>query len=101
MTREPAVSTEDQLLTRIALDMALARLPEADRVMMLMLWKIEIPRDYDDSYPVTCESIGRYIGLKYEGEVLKESTIRYRRDVIMALLRGQRGPLRRSKSENP
>lgn len=96
--REPVVDTEDQLLTRIALETELAKLPEADRVMMLMIYKIEIPSDYArfaDEFPVTYGSIGKYIGGKYETQALSEAAIRYRRDVIIGQMRRERGPLRR------
>lgn len=87
---------EDELLDRIAVEQVLAKLSPADRTMMLMIFGIAFPDDWGNR-PTTFTSIGEYIGLKYEGVVLKEATIRYRRDVILKILRGERGGLRRSR----
>lgn len=84
------------MLDNVAVEQVLAQLSEADRVMMLMIFGIEFPSDWGNR-PATFTSIGEYIGMRFEGVVLKEATIRYRRDVILKILRGERGGLRRSR----
>lgn len=83
---------EDELLDRVSVEQALAKLSEADRCMMLMIFGIEYPEDWG-MRPATFTAIGEYIGMRFEGVVLKEATIRYRRDVILKILRGERGGL--------
>jgi hypothetical protein len=89
---------EDTILTRVALEHALAPLEERDRVMLLMVFRVEFPDEYRGPLPPTYQDIADYIGRKYEGEALAEATIRYRRDALLAVLRGERRALRRTTS---
>jgi hypothetical protein len=88
---------EDQLLRQIDLDRALARLTEEDRVMMLLIYRVERPDDWRGRWPPRYEDIGRYIGLRFQRKPLSEAAIRYRRDAVKAMWRGTRGPLRRTR----
>lgn len=87
---------EDHLLDRVAVEQALAGLSESDRMMMKMIFGVEYPADWGGR-PVTFTTIGQYIGLRFEGQELSEAAIRYRRDEILKLLRGERGDMRRSR----
>lgn len=86
---------EDDVLNRVSVDHVLRRLDEADAVMMRMVFRIEYPDDYAGGVPATFGDIGSYIGLRFEGAPLSEAAIRYRRDVALGVLRGERDPLRR------
>lgn len=89
-------TNEDVLLNRVAATDLLSRLAAADRCMMAMIYQIELPEDWGNR-PVTYTTIGEYVGQKFEGKSLAESTIRYRHDEIVKMLRGERGEIRRSK----
>lgn len=105
-TWEPAARSrsyeeEDVILTRVALEQVLAPLEERDRVMLLMVFRVEFPVDYTGPLPPRYHDIADYIGRKYEGEPLAEATIRYRRDALLAVLRGERRPMRRIAANPP
>lgn len=90
--------TEDQILTQIAVEQALALLSPADAMMMRLIHRLEVPEDWGNrAWPAKYEAIGNFIGIKYEGAPLSEATIRYRRDAIYAMWAGKRGPLRRNR----
>lgn len=93
--------TEDEILTRVTLEAVLATLMPADRVLLSLVYQLDRPADYAGVWPPTYVDVGAYVGLRFEGRVLSESAIRYRRDVIIALLRRERGPLRRLDAEMP
>lgn len=93
--------TEDQLLNIVAVEQLLARLEEPDRLMLRMIYHLDHPDDYEGPWPATYTDIGVYVGTRYEGQPLSEAAIRYRRDVLLAVLRGERGPLRRNAAGNP
>jgi hypothetical protein len=63
--------------------------------MILLISQVELPADWGGR-PITYAEVGAYIGLRFEGKVLSEAAIRYRRDEIMKRLRGERGDLRRA-----
>jgi len=88
--------SENQILTRIDLERALARLHPADAMMMKLIYQLEQPDDWSGRWPPKFEDIGHYIGVKYEGAPLSEAAIRYRRDVVRAQWAGKRGKLRRN-----
>lgn len=90
---------EDAILTSIDLERALATEHPADREMILMVFRIEVPSDYVGPWPPKYEDIGRHIGTKFEGAPLSEAAIRYRRDVMLARWRGIRGSLRRGRGK--
>lgn len=93
--------TEDQILTEIAIEKALSTLHPADRLMMLLIFRISQPLDWDlKRWPPTYEDVGIYIGLKFEGKPLSEAAIRYRRDAILKMWKGQRGHLRRQRRDS-
>jgi hypothetical protein len=87
---------EDHILSRVAVEQVLRRLAPADRCMMLLVFEIEFPDDWGDR-PMTYAAIGDYIGRRFEGRVLSEAGIRYRRNEIMKMLRGERGEVRRPR----
>lgn len=86
---------EDEILGRVDLEAALSKLPREYAVMMTLVYKVYPPDDWDAQWPPRFEDIGRYIGLKFRGIPLSEAAIRYRRDQVEAMWRGERGPLRR------
>lgn len=88
---------EDAILSRIDLETALAKLHPADRAMMLLIYRVACPDDWDAGWPPRYLDIGRYIGLRFEGSPLSEAAIRYRRDVVLRMWAGKRGHLRRNK----
>lgn len=88
--------TEDEMLDRVAVQQVLAVLSEPDRIMMKMVFGLEYPADWGNRQP-TFTTIGHYIGMRFEGEPLSEAAIRYRRDVLLRRLRGEREGLRRPK----
>lgn len=89
-------ASENEMLARVSVEQVLARLNEADRVMLNMIYEIEFPEDWGN-LPVTYTNIGAYIGKRFEGKALSEAAIRYRRDVLIRVLRGERGELRRPR----
>lgn len=88
---------EEQILIRIDIEHALAKLHPADCAMMLLIYRIVQPPDWDASWPPKFEDIGHYIGIKYEDGPLSEAAIRYRRDAVKGMWRGERGALRRNR----
>lgn len=81
---------EDQILDRIDVQRFLATLAEEDRVLMLLVFNLEFPADYDGPVPTTHEAVGIYIGNRYrDGDPIAEGTVRYRRDKILVGLRKQ------------
>jgi hypothetical protein len=88
---------EDQILTQIVVDAKLAELPLAHREMICLIYRLHPqPDDWDlGRWPPTYEDVGTYIGRKFEGKALSEAAIRYRRDAILEMWRGERGELRR------
>jgi hypothetical protein len=88
---------EDQMLDRITLEALLNQLPPADRAMMILVSQIDIDVGYDGPWPPTYEDIGAWVGRTFEGSPLAESTIRYRRDVVLSFWRGERTTLRRAR----
>lgn len=92
---------EDRILNRIDIDRAMAKLPEPDRVMMRLIFRLEIPEDWGKRrWPPKYEDVGDYIGRKFEDGPLSEAAIRYRRDVVLQLWAGKRGQLRRNRKVN-
>lgn len=87
--------TEDEILTLVAVEEALSRLTPEFSEMMRLIYKIGEPEDWDAPWPPTFEHIGAYIGLKFRGKALSEAAIRYRRDLVLAQWRSERGDLRR------
>lgn len=87
---------EDEILDRVAVERLLARLDEADRLLLLMVHGIEFPPDWG-ARPVTFTTIGAYLGLRFEGAPLSEAAIRNRRKVLLSHLRGERDGLRRTR----
>lgn len=91
---------EDDILTHIALETALASLHPADREMMLLIYYVWQPEDWGErQWPPRLEDIGGYIGVKWEipSAPLSEAAIRYRQIAIEQGWRGERGPLRRHR----
>lgn len=87
---------EDEILGKIDLQRALAKLSERDRVTILLVYKMERPNDYTFEWPPKLEDIAVYIGLRFHGQPLSESTIRYRKKETEAMWRGERPPLRQN-----
>lgn len=85
---------EEYLINLLAIDEALARLPEEDRVALELHFRFRQPDDYNLRWPPRFVDIADYIGAKYRGYNISESTIRYRIRAIQAQWRGERGPLR-------
>ena len=93
--------SEDQILLQIDIDRALALLPPADRVMIELIFRVSVPADWGErDWPPTYTDIGDYLGRKFEGSPLSEAAIRYRRDVVLAMWRGERGHLRRNRRDS-
>lgn len=89
---------EDQLLIKVDIETALARLDPADRDMMVLIYRLERPVDWGRRrWPPTYDDIGDYVGRKHEHGPLSEAAIRYRRDVVQAQWQGLRGHLRRNR----
>lgn len=70
---------EDELLSQIDIDGALAELPPETRDMVLLVYRYEAPADYKGPWPPSMDDIGHYIGMKYHGKPMSEAGIRYRR----------------------
>ena len=88
---------EDQILTKVAAEAMLDKLIPADRDMMVLIFRIQQPDDWDGPWPPRFEDIGRYIGMKYEGVSLSEAAIRYRRDVLLREWGKKRRKLRKNR----
>lgn len=86
--------TEDDILIAIDIERALAMLSPRERMMMEIISGYLQPEDWDMPWPARFEDIGRYIGLKFDGKVISEATVRYRRDQVKAMWRGERQGLR-------
>lgn len=74
---------EDQMLTRVVVEQILDGLDPHDRDMVVLIFRLERPDDWNGRWPPRYEDIGRYIGNKHEGAPLSEAAIRYRRDVLL------------------
>jgi hypothetical protein len=85
---------EDEILDRIAIEHALDQLEPKHAVMMRLIFRYDMPEDWPFPWPPKYETIGIYVGRKYEAAPLSEAAIRYRRDAILAFWAGKRGPLR-------
>ena len=85
---------EDQILAQVDIEAALSKLPPSYAVMMLLVYKVKQPDDWEAQWPPRFEDIGWYIGMRFRGHPLSEAAIRYRRDQVEAMWRGERGPLR-------
>lgn len=72
------MSDEDEILNRIAAEQTLERLSPEHADMLRILFEIERPADWEYGWPPTYDAVGKYIGLKYQGRVLSESTMRLR-----------------------
>ena len=95
---------EDEILTRVALEAALAPLDQDDREMLLIRYGIWQPPDWGDRpWPARLEDVGDYIGRKFETPPapLSEAAIRYREKELRECWAGRRGPLRRSRKRQP
>jgi hypothetical protein len=93
---------EDDILTRVALEAALAPLEPDDRDMLLIAYGIWQPDDWGARpWPARLEDVGDYIGLKYGVAPLSEAAIRYRQKALEERWAGRRGPLRRSRKRPP
>lgn len=88
---------EDQILTRIALEVELAKLDPEVSEMMCLIYRIEMPEDWTGRWPPTFEGIGHYIGMKFRGKAMSEAAIRYRLKAVKKMWRGERGKLRRNR----
>lgn len=85
---------EDQILAQIDIDAALSKLSEEFALMMRLVYKQYQPDDWEAQWPPRFEDIGWYIGMRFRGKPMSEAAIRYRRDAVEAMWRGERGPLR-------
>lgn len=90
---------EDRVLARIDLERALRKLEESERVMMLLLYEVERPDDWPYVWPPRPADVGRYLGNRFVGRPLAESTVRYRAAAVESMWRGERGPLRPLRRE--
>jgi len=88
------MADEDAILTRVALEQALARETPSDRVMMLLIFRVSVPEDWFGlPWPPTYADIGNYIGTRFGVGPLSEAAIRYRRDTLLAKWRACRGQI--------
>ncbi len=92
--------TEERWLDLITLMQLLDGLDPADRDLMILVCGLDLDTDYDGPWPPTHVDIGQWLGRKY-GVPLKDSTVRWRRDAILAMWRGERGRLRRNRRKRP
>jgi hypothetical protein len=76
---------EDRLLLGIALDQALSTFDERDRKILTLYFQLDHPADYEDAWPPTYASVGRYVGERLGQAPITEGSVRYR--VELALLR--------------
>jgi hypothetical protein len=89
--------SEDRWLDLITLRQLLERLAPADRDLMILVCALDMETGYDGPWPPTHVDIGDWVGRRYEGAPIADSTVRWRRDAILALWRGERGALRRNR----
>jgi hypothetical protein len=88
---------EDHILNLVDLEHALAKLERPYREMILIIYRVWQPDDWEGRWPPTYQDIGVYIGIKFEGKPLSEAAIRYRRDQVKEMWKGKRGKLRRTR----
>lgn len=83
---------EDQILDAVTVRQLIAELPrEEDRIMMRLYYEIEDIPDYTGPLPPTFASVAQYVGKRFCGAPLAESTIRYRVRTILARWREVNG----------
>jgi DNA-directed RNA polymerase specialized sigma24 family protein len=80
MIFQDAKDTETEVLDRLSVEWLMAKLTAEERDI-LTLWVVE---DY------SFEKIGDIVGNKYYGMSMPDTTVRYRKDKILKLLREQR-----------
>lgn len=91
---------EEQIINRIAIESALAKLSPSDRELILLAYRYDAPPDYDGPWPPSLEDVGKWWGMKWLGEELTEAGARYKRDEIKKQWRGQ-GRKRRNRRNRP
>jgi hypothetical protein len=89
--------TEERWLDLITLMQLLDALDPEDRDLIVLVSGLDIDTAYDGPWPPTHVDIGDWLGRHYEGAPLPDSTVRWRRDQILAMWRGERGQLRRNR----
>lgn len=94
-------SLEDDIINKVALEEELNKLTPMDRSIIMLIGQLERPHDWLGSWPPEFEDIAVYIGLKYYGYPISESTIRYRYRQIKEMWAGNRGPFRQWKKGRP
>lgn len=78
---------EEALLTSIGLRQALEYFEERDRQILLLYFQLEHPEDYEDAWPPTYASVGRYVGKHLGGDAITEGSVRYRVEIALNRLR--------------
>lgn len=92
----------DEIIDKLAIEEALSQLPEDERAIMEMVYHYRRPDDYEGVWPPNHTQVGVYVGLKYHGKALSESTIRNRRNSIIERWKfgGKSQPARRKYTKN-
>lgn len=79
---------EDRVLLSISLRQALARyFDERDQQILMLYFQLEQPDDFDEGWPPTYASVGRYVGTRLYGEPITEGSVRYRVELALKQLR--------------
>jgi hypothetical protein len=80
---------EEQLINQIAVQQHLAHLDVEPRMVLTLLFGIDCPPDWTESWPATCAAVGRYVGRRFRNRPLSEAAVRYIRDTALDRLRGR------------
>lgn len=87
----------DEVLNRVAVEQQLNRLEPESRLVLTLVFGLEMPEDWPGPWPATYAAMGDYIGRRFRKGPLSEAAIRYIRDVAIAELRGERTEPRRKR----
>lgn len=85
----------------ITLGQLLEKLDPPDRDLIILVCELDMDTAYDGPWPPTHMDIGAWIGRHYACAPLPDSTVRWRRDQILSMWRGERGKLRRNRRKQP
>lgn len=91
--------TEDTILNKVAVEQYLSGLDPESRMVLTLIFELDIPDDWGEDGAVTYAAVGRYVGRKFRKRPLSEAAIRYIRDMALAELSGMRRKSRKNRAK--
>lgn len=77
--------SDERILTKIDIQTVLDSLPPADRELILLAYKYELPPGYEGApWPMSLTQVGQLWGKRWYGQEFSEAAVRYKRDAVLA-----------------